>query len=74
MAQRGAFAVHPKKADAPQKSSGSVSVVFRIENFDEYLSSLKAKGLSPESIEKDPYGQFAHFHDPDGNEVTLWGK
>lgn len=69
-----AFAVHPKKADAPQKSSGSVSVVFRIEKFDEYLSSLKAKGLSPESIEKDPYGQFAHFHDPDGNEVTLWGK
>ncbi len=69
-----AFAVHPKKAEAPPKSSGSVSVVFRVENFDESLSSLKARGLSPESIEKDPYGQFAHFHDPDGNEVTLWGK
>jgi predicted enzyme related to lactoylglutathione lyase len=69
-----AFAIHPKKADAPKKSSGSVSVVFRVENFDESLSSLKAKGLSPESTEKDPFGQFAHFHDPDGNEVTLWGK
>jgi predicted enzyme related to lactoylglutathione lyase len=69
-----AFGIHPKKADAPKKSSGSVSVVFRVENFDESLSSLKAKGLSPESIEKDPYGQFAHFHDPDGNEVSLWGK
>jgi len=69
-----AFGIHPKKADAPKQSSASVAVVFRVENFDEYLASLKAKGLSPETIEKDPYGQFAHFHDPDGNEVTLWGK
>jgi len=24
-------------------------------------------------IEKDPNeGQFAHFHNPDGNEVTIW--
>jgi predicted enzyme related to lactoylglutathione lyase len=69
-----AFAIHPQKADAPKKSSASVSVVFRVENFEESLSSLKAKGLSPESTEKDPFGQFAHFHDPDGNEVTLWGK
>jgi predicted enzyme related to lactoylglutathione lyase len=69
-----AFGIHPKKADAPKKSSASVAVVFRVENFDEYLASLKAKGLSPETIEKDPFGQFARFHDPDGNEVTLWGK
>ena len=69
-----AFAIHPKKADAPKKSSASVAVVFRVENFEETLASLKAKGLSPESTEKDPFGQFAHFHDPDGNEVTLWAK
>ena len=69
-----AFAIHSKKADAPKKSSASVSVVFRVEDFDESLASLKAKGLSPESTESDQFGQFAHFHDPDGNEVTLWGK
>jgi predicted enzyme related to lactoylglutathione lyase len=69
-----AFAIHPKKADAPKKSSGSVSVVFRVGDFDESLASLKAKGLSPESTESDQFGKFAHFHDPDGNEVTLWGK
>ena len=29
----------------------------------------------PDKIEKDPdQGQFAHFHDPDSNEVTAWGK
>ena len=69
------FAIHPKKADAPKKCSASVSVVFRVENFEASLLAAKSKGLLPDSTEKDPNeGQFAHFHDPDGNEVTLWGK
>jgi hypothetical protein len=69
------FAIHPKKADAPKKCSASVSVVFRVENFEASVLAAKNKGLSPDSTEKDPNeGQFAHFHDPDGNEVTLWGK
>ena len=70
-----AFGIHPKKADAPKKCSASVSVVYRVENFDASLSALKSKGLLPDKIERDPdQGQFAHFHDPDGNEVTIWGK
>ena len=69
-----AFAIHPKKADAPKKSSASVAVVFRVENFETTLATLKAKDLSPESTESDPFGKFAHFHDPDGNDVTLWAK
>jgi predicted enzyme related to lactoylglutathione lyase len=69
------FAIHPKKADAPKKCSPSISVVFRVENFETSLSAAKSKGLLPYKTEKDPNeGQFAHFHDPDGNEVTLWGK
>ena len=69
-----AFGIHAKKADAPKKCSPSVSVVFRVENFEASLLSMKAKGLLPDSTEKDPTeGQFAHFHDPDGNEVTIWG-
>ena len=69
------FAIHRKKADAPAKSSASVSVVFHVENFAARLASVKSKGLSPDSTESDPAeGQFAHFHDPDGNKVTLWGK
>jgi len=70
-----AFGIHPKKADAPTKCSASVSVVYRVEDFEASLLALKNKGLSPDKIEKDPdQGQFAHFHDPDGNEVTIWGK
>ena len=70
-----AFGIHPKKADAPKKCTASVSVVFRVENYEGSLSSMKGKGLLPDSTESDPsQGQFAHFHDPDGNEVTIWGK
>jgi predicted enzyme related to lactoylglutathione lyase len=68
------FGIHPRKADAPKKCSASISVVYRVENFGGSLLSLKGKGLSPDSTEKDAQGQFAHFHDPDGNEVTVWGE
>ena len=69
------FGIHPKKADAPKKCSASISVVYRVENLESSLLALKSKGLLPDSTEKDPdQGQFAHFHDPDGNEVTIWGK
>lgn len=67
------FGIHPKKANAPAKCSASISLVFRVENFEKSLLAVKSKGLLPDSTEKDPAeGQFAHFHDPDGNEVTLW--
>jgi predicted enzyme related to lactoylglutathione lyase len=70
-----AFGIHPKKADAPTKCSPSISVVFRVENYEASLLSMKGKGLLPDSTEQDPSeGKFAHFHDPDGNEVTIWGK
>ena len=70
-----AFGIHPKKADAPKQCSASVSVVYRVENFESTLAAMKSKGLLPDKTEKDPdQGQFAHFHDPDGNEVTIWGK
>src|ERR1700745_3366187 len=40
-----AFCIHPKKADAPQKCSASVSVVYRVENFEASLAALKSRGL-----------------------------
>jgi len=68
------FGIHPKKADAPKKCSANVSIVYRVENFEGSLSALKSKGLLPDKTEKDQQGQFAQFHDPDGNKVTIWGE
>ena len=67
------FGIHPKKADAPKKCSASISVVFRVANFEGSLSALKSKGIAPDSTEQDRQGKFAHFHDPDGNEISIWG-
>lgn len=68
------FAIHQQKPDAPARSSGSVALVFRVENLNASLAAAKAKGLAPESTEQDSFGHYAHFHDPDGNKVTLWEK
>ena len=68
-----AFGIHPKKAAAPAKCTASVSVVYRVENYEASLLAAKSRGLVPDSTEQDSTGQFAHFHDPDGNEVTIWG-
>jgi len=68
------FGIHPKKPNAPKQSSASVSIVFGVEDFEASLKALKAKGIVPVSTEKDSTGRFAHFVDPDGNEVTIWGQ
>ena len=69
-----AFGIHPKKAGAPAKCTTGVAVVYRVDNYEASLSAAKSRGLVPDSTEQDPtQGQFAHFHDPDGNEVTIWG-
>ena len=68
------FAIHPKRKDAPQTSSGSVSIVFRVGDYDAYMTEIHKHGLTADKVEQDSTGRFAHFKDPDGNEVTLWGK
>src|SRR3954464_9542867 len=36
-----AFGIHPKKANAPNKCAASVSVVYRVENFEASLLAAK---------------------------------
>jgi predicted enzyme related to lactoylglutathione lyase len=67
------FGVHPRKANAATESSASVSVVFRVGDYAAYIAMLKGNGLEPLSVEADATGHFAHFKDPDGNEMTIWG-
>ena len=69
-----AFAIHPRKPDAPAKAPASIAITFHVEDFDASLAAAKVKGLAPDKVEIDPFGRFAHFHDPDGNAVTLWGR
>jgi predicted enzyme related to lactoylglutathione lyase len=67
------FGIHKKHLDSPKTSSQSVSIVFRVGNFDRSVAEAAQQGVHPVSTEKDSEGRFAHYQDPDGNEVTLWG-
>lgn len=67
------FGIHPKRADAPKASSSSVSVVFRVNDYNGYVSMVKSHGLDAVSVESDATGHFAHYVDPDGNKMTIWG-
>jgi len=68
------FAIHPRRANASAKSSGSMAVVFRVSDYDLYLANAAKNSVVPKSTESDSTGRFAHFIDPDGNEVTVWGS
>ena len=68
------FGIHPKRNDAPKTSSASVAVVFRIDDYDRYIAEVGKRGLTPIKVEQDSTGRFAHFQDPDGNKITLWGN
>jgi predicted enzyme related to lactoylglutathione lyase len=44
-----------------------------VDNLEEALSQVKAGGaLVVGEVEKNAYGQFGWFMDPDGNKVELW--
>jgi len=68
------FGIHPRRSQAPAKSSGSVSIVFRVNDYDLYVANAAKNRIVPQSTESDSTGRFAHFTDPDGNEVTIWGN
>jgi predicted enzyme related to lactoylglutathione lyase len=68
------FGVHPRRADAPKASSSSIEVVFHVNDYNGYVSMLEKQGLKAQSVEADPsMGHFAHYRDPDGNQMTVWG-
>lgn len=67
------FAVHPKQDGAAPKSSGSVSVIFRVNDYNGSVSTLAKRGLDPSKVDSDATGHVAYYKDPDGNVMAIWG-
>ena len=42
-------------------------------DYDAFVAARAAQGLTPVSTSNDSMGRFASFHDPEGNEVAVWG-
>lgn len=68
------FGIHQSSSKKSRACAGNISITYRVDSFEDSLQALKSKGISPFKIEKQSYGQFAYFLDPDGNEVKIWGN
>ncbi|HVM94638.1 MAG TPA: VOC family protein [Terriglobales bacterium] len=45
---------------------------FSVANLEETLEQLRERGIDTGEIALKPGGRIAFFHDPDGNELSLW--
>ena len=59
----------------PQMSPGSLQgLVFDSDDIAQASEALRARGVEVSPIERDPWGQYARFNDPDGNGLVLRQK
>lgn len=67
------FGMTPRE-DGAATPDRNISLTFRVSDFSDYLLQLKDVGLHPDREIKDEEGRFAIFHDPEGNELLIWGE
>ena len=53
-------------------SEGNARLCLRVENAEETLRQLKAKGIATKELSDKGTGILGSFEDPDGNEICLW--
>ena len=57
----------------PGAAPGTAYLVFHVADYDAFIAARSAQGLTPVSTSNGGMGRFASFHDPEGNEVAVWG-
>jgi predicted enzyme related to lactoylglutathione lyase len=60
-------------SEHPGAAPGTAYLVFHVADYDAFVAARAAQGLTPVSTSDDDMGRFASFHDPEGNEVAVWG-
>lgn len=70
---RTVWAAFPANTKYFDPGQSSFMFNFRVDNLEELLADLKAKGVQIEDkIEDYEYGRFGWFIDAEGNKVELW--
>ena len=52
--------------------NGNARLCFTVNNLEETLEALHARGIQTSNIRLKKDGKLAFFRDPDGNELSLW--
>lgn len=67
------LARNPKRADRLPSPRQNASVLcFLVEDFDAVYEGLKARGVPMQTARQAPWGRYAHFRDPEGNELQIY--
>ena len=53
------------------KPGSSQGLVFDVDDIEQEVADLKAKGVDMQPIDNTPWGRFSSFNDPDGNGMIL---
>ena len=54
------------------RGNGNARLCFSVENLDETLKQIRARGIATSEIQSKKGGRLAFFRDPDDNELCLW--
>jgi len=62
----------PAAAENSLRAKGNARLCLRVENVEQTLNDLRAKGVRTGPAVDKGTGVFGSFEDPDGNEICLW--
>jgi predicted enzyme related to lactoylglutathione lyase len=66
------FELVPTRHEQAVPGPGNARLCFKVQNIEETVRQLKARGVSTSEIKPERGGLLAFFKDPDGNELCLW--
>ena len=66
------FEIVPAAGTKEVRGPGNARLCLRVDNVEEILKELRAKGVRTGQAEIKDTGVLATFEDPDGNEICLW--
>lgn len=66
------FEVVPVPPETHLRQTGNARLCLRVQNVEESLRELSAKGVPVSPAEPKSNGVLGSFRDPDGNELCLW--
>jgi len=66
------FELVPAADENSLRAKGNARLCLRVENVEQTLNDLRAKGVRTGPAVDKGTGVFGSFEDPDGNEICLW--
>lgn len=66
------FELVPAAGERPVSGSGNARLCLQVQNIDESVVQLQARGVRTSEVKAVSGGRLAFFNDPDGNELCLW--